>query len=166
MQSFRVFDLDGTVICSNHRKATLPDGSLDLVHWIENNTPDKIARDSLLPLIDLMRVQFDKGHRIVICTARVLGDADYEFFMMNFVPFHDVLSRPMGCTMGDAELKDIQLRLYAQAQGISWAKFCALSKVYDDNLGVLDRLGSIGMDCKNAVNINKALTGMAMLKHG
>jgi hypothetical protein len=45
-----IYDLDHTVIDSTHRQATLADGSLDLAHWIENNTPELIARDSLLPL--------------------------------------------------------------------------------------------------------------------
>lgn len=157
MYSIRVYDLDGTVICSQHRKATLPDGSLDLDHWIENSTPEKIANDSLLPAVELMRKHWSKGDQIVICTARVLSDADYMFFMENDIPFHSVLSRPQGCTMGDAELKDIQLRLYAQSIGISWKRFCAIAKLYDDNQKVLTRLESIGMAVSDATILNKVM---------
>ena len=67
-----IFDLDGTVIDSSHRKATLPDGSLDLDHWIENCTPEKIAGDSLLPLAGYMR-QVYPHHEVLICTARVMS---------------------------------------------------------------------------------------------
>ena len=45
-----IFDLDGTTIDSSHRQNTLPDGSLNLDAWVRNNTPEKIARDSLLPM--------------------------------------------------------------------------------------------------------------------
>ena len=45
-----IFDLDHTVIDSSHRQLTKADGSLDLAHWITNNTREKIMADSLLPL--------------------------------------------------------------------------------------------------------------------
>ena len=41
-----IYDLDHTVICSAHRQATLPNGDLDLAHWIENSTAELVARDS------------------------------------------------------------------------------------------------------------------------
>lgn len=156
---FCVFDLDGTVICSKHRKATRPDGSLDLEHWIENATPEKIAKDSLLPLVSLMRKNWRGGHTVIVCTARVLSDADYHFFMENDIPFEVMLSRPEGCTMADHELKDIQLRLFAQSKGISWKRFCAESVLYDDNNNVLNHLGSIGVSTRNAVTLNKVMAG-------
>lgn len=154
---FCVYDLDGTVICSLHRKATLEDGSLDLEHWIENSTPEKVASDSLLPLVSLMRKNWRTGHTIIVCTARVLSDADYAFFLENDIPFHTMLSRPEGCTMSDHTLKDIQLRLYAQNLGISWKRFCSESVLYDDNGQVLKHLGNIGMTTRDAVTLNKVL---------
>ena len=75
---FCIFDLDGTVIDSSHRKLAKPDGSLDLEHWIDNCTPEKIAADSLLPLVSLMRKNWRGGHTVLVCTARVLSDADYN----------------------------------------------------------------------------------------
>jgi FMN phosphatase YigB (HAD superfamily) len=50
-----IFDLDHTVIDSSHRQLTKADGSLDLAHWIENNTPEKIAADTELPLANHWR---------------------------------------------------------------------------------------------------------------
>jgi len=154
---FCIFDLDGTVICSKHRHATLSDGSLDLEHWIENSTPDKIAQDSVLPLVSLMRKNWRGGHTVIICTARVLADADYAFFMENDIPFHTVLSRPEGCTMADTELKDIQLRLYAQNKGVSWKRFSANAVIYDDNQAVLKRCKDIGIRTQDAVVLNRIL---------
>ena len=96
-----IYDLDHTVIDSSHRQATLADGSLDLAHWIENNTPEKIARDSLLPLAKQMRENFKRGAEIVVCTARVLQCADYEFLREHGLRAHAILSRPIGDNTSD-----------------------------------------------------------------
>ena len=68
-----IFDLDGTVIDSSHRQNTLPDGSLDLAHWVENNTPEKILSDSLLPLAEKMRSVRSATDTVAVITARVIG---------------------------------------------------------------------------------------------
>lgn len=72
-----IFDLDHTVVDSSHRQATRPDGSLDLDHWREHSTPALIERDSLLPLAHEWRKLHRRGHTIIVCTARVMGPADY-----------------------------------------------------------------------------------------
>ena len=56
-----IYDLDHTVICSAHRQATLPNGDLDLAHWIENSTAELVARDSLLPLAEHWKTQRARG---------------------------------------------------------------------------------------------------------
>ena len=153
-----IIDLDGTVICSKHRQATLPNGNLDLPHWKQNSTAELVALDSLLPCIDLMRTKFYSGnHTVIVCTARVLSDFDYSFFMENDIVYDVILSRPDGCTMPDAELKDIQLRLYAHEQGISWAKFASRAVILDDNQAVLNRLQSIGIMAVDAVQLNQEM---------
>ena len=159
---FWIFDLDGTVICSKHRQATLPNGDLDLPHWKDNSTAKLVARDSLLPCIDTMREKDASGkHTIIVCTARVLSDHDYSFFMENNVPYDVMLSRPDGCVMADAELKDVQLRLYAHEQGISWARFSSRAVVIDDNMAVLDRLESICIITVDALDWNNQLRAIA-----
>ena len=153
-----IIDLDGTVICSKHRQATDSEGNLDLKHWVQNSTADLVAGDSLLPCIDLMRTKFYSGnHTVIVCTARVLSDFDFEFFLLNDIPYHAMLSRPDGCTMPDADLKDIQLRIYAQNQGISWAKFASRAVILDDNKAVLTRLKSIGIIGIDAVQLNQEM---------
>ena len=156
---FYVIDLDGTVICSKHRQATLPCGNLDLPHWKQNSTAELVAKDSLLPCVELMREKYyGNVHTVIVCTARVLSDHDYAFFMENDIPFHVMLSRPEGCSMADAELKDVQLRIYAQNEGISWARFSSRAVVLDDNQAVLNRLQSIGFIAVDAVALNAAMT--------
>ena len=155
---FCIYDLDGCIIDSSHRKNTRLDGSLDLEHWIENNTPEKIAMDRTLPLVSLLRKNCRGGHKIVLCTARVIQNADYQWFMNNDVPFHYLLSRPEGCLMADHELKDIQLRLFAQQQSMSWKRFCSESVMYDDNQTILEHLANIGMTTRCAVELNRVMS--------
>ena len=77
-----IFDLDHTVIDSSHRQLTRADGSLDLDHWIENCTREKIYQDKLLPLARLMRSAYSQGHQVIVCTARVLSVWDHAFWLI------------------------------------------------------------------------------------
>jgi len=77
---FTIFDLDGTIINSDHRKLTRTDGSIDLDHWRENCTREKIFADTLLPLANHWQaVQDIRDNFIIVCTARVIGEADIDF---------------------------------------------------------------------------------------
>ena len=156
-----IYDLDHTVIDSTHRQATLADGSLDLAHWIDNNTPEKIARDSLLPLAKQMRENFKRGAEIVVCTARVLQCADYEFLREHGLHAHAILSRPMGDNTSDHLLKERLLREYARKRGISWARFCKFSTMLDDNQNVITHLTNMGLWIHNAVPFNERLERLA-----
>ena len=42
-----IYDLDGTIIDSSHRRATKPNGEIDLDKWRETNTKDLIIKDDL-----------------------------------------------------------------------------------------------------------------------
>jgi phosphoglycolate phosphatase-like HAD superfamily hydrolase len=150
-----IFDLDHTVIDSSHRQSTLPCGSLDLAHWIENNTPEKIAKDTLLPLADIWKNAKKSGATIGVCTARVLQDADYEFLADNGLEFDFILSRPMGDNTGDAELKKRLLTEYAQYEKQSLPQFVrGIQAFFDDNKSVLKMLKSIGVKTYDALEIN------------
>ena len=156
-----IFDLDGTVINSDHRKASLPDGSLDLAHWIENNTPEKIALDTLLPLARIMRILYDAGNTIVICTARSIQtpeiqEAFDDFFAGNNLPFHDFLNREPDNMESDASLKVRLLTNYFKAKGYN-SPAHANAMFFDDNLKVLDAVGKIGITCYDATICNRRL---------
>ena len=151
------FDLDHTAIDSSHRQITRPDGSLDLAAWRRNNTRANIMRDSLLPLAAQWRRLAKKNVTIVICTARVMGEHDYEFLRVNGLRWDACLSRRDGDTSPDAELKERMLRKYAQARPMSWAKFCATSVFYDDNKSVLKMLDRIGIRAYDAISLNETL---------
>lgn len=157
---FHIFDLDGTLINSSHRSVTDSGGNLNLAQWIENSTPEKVAKDGLLPMVGIIRKVNMLRNDIILLTARVMGPPDFIFLVDNSIPHHKVISRPNGCKMKDAELKDIQLRMYAQSRGISWVQFCQRAIVYDDNQSVLKRLSSIGLNTVDSVKINAKLQRM------
>jgi beta-phosphoglucomutase-like phosphatase (HAD superfamily) len=148
-----IFDLDGTVIDSSHRQNTLPDGSLDLEHWLENNTHEKIMRDSLLPLADSMKSIFKAGHTVVICTARSPHESNHHFLRENDLPHHVFLSRGNNDMRGDAELKIDLLTDYFNSEGFS-SVADAGAVMFDDNLKVIAAMLSIGIHCINATKQN------------
>ena len=152
-----IFDLDHTVIDSSHRQATRPDGSLDLDHWREHSTPDLIERDTLLPLAHEWRKIHRKGGTIIVCTARVMGYADYFYLGSRGMFAEKIISRQEGDTTPDDLLKLRGLRQYAADIGMSWRRFCASSMMFDDNLNVIQTLTNNGLSCQNALEINKAL---------
>jgi hypothetical protein len=153
-----IFDLDGTVICSAHRHLSNPDGSVDLVHWRENCTAEKIFADSLLPLAKSMRAIYAAGHHVVICTARVMSQHDLDFLSNNNLPYHGLLSRIEGDTRADANMKVCLLNGYLLAMGFASIKE-ANCVMFDDNLKVLAAMAQQGVTCINATKENARRRG-------
>ena len=151
------FDLDHTVIDSSHRQLTRPDGSLDLAAWRRNNTKANIMADTLLPLATQWRRADKKGATIIICTARVMGEHDYEYLRRHGLRWDACLSRREGDTTPDADLKEKMIRKYAQARPMSWARFCATSIFFDDNANVLSMLDRIGIKAYDSISLNETL---------
>ena len=153
-----IFDLDGTVIDSSHRQNTLPDGSLDLAHWIENNTPEKILSDSLLPLAEKMREVNRKIDTVAIITARVIQDADLAFLKRNDLRFDYLYSRAEGNhTPDDILKKRAILKLARKLQrSMNWMRKNTV--FFDDNLEVLGMMDSMGIKTINATLANERLT--------
>jgi hypothetical protein len=155
--AYVIFDLDGTVIDSSHRQNTLPDGSLDLARWIENNTYDKIMADSLLPLANQMRNIKAAGHTVIVCTARAFQIADQEFLAANGLEYDAYLSRgAVGDNRPDGQLKVELLTDYFVSQGFTCAAD-ANAIMFDDNLKVIAAMLSIGVTCFDATKQNERL---------
>lgn len=148
-----IFDLDGTVIDSSHRHLSKEDGSLDLDHWIENCTAEKIAADRLLPLATAMRRMHAVGHHIVVCTARVMSEHDLAFLDNNNLPYHAMLSRLEGDTRRDGEMKVDKLWKYLFDRGYASIRE-ANCIMFDDNLSVIEAMAHQGVICFNATNEN------------
>ena len=153
-----IFDLDHTVIDSSHRQLTKADGSLDLAHWIENNTPEKIAADTELPLANHWRkVQRSAYNSVIVCTARVIGAAYLAWLDSHGLYADAVLSRAMGDSSPDWLLKERLLRQYARDTGRSWAAFCRSAVMYDDNESVVKMAYLNNIDAYNALLLNKEM---------
>ena len=102
-----VYDLDNTVIDSSHRTPTM-DGVVDVDQFMMLQTKENIYKDTLLPLARRMIESFD-NHYIVVCTARVMTKADYEFLSDTGLHFHEIFERgtvdPTIASLPDAEYK-------------------------------------------------------------
>ena len=153
-----IFDLDHTVIDSSHRQITRADGSLDLAAWRRNNTRANIMADTLLPLAKEWQRLAKKNVTIVICTARVMGEHDYEFLRRHGLRWDACLSRRPFEITPDAELKEKMIRDYARTRPMTWARFCATSVFYDDNKNVLSMLDRIGIRAYDSLRLNARLS--------
>lgn len=152
--AYVIFDLDGTVICSKHRANILPDGSLDLERWLENNTHEKIMDDSLLPLARIMRSMKIAGHTIVVCTARSPHPTN-KLFLRHYGLEYDVyLSRGEGDMRSDAQLKVDILTEYFIGEGFNSIRE-AKAIMFDDNLKVIDALIKQGITMYDASIANE-----------
>lgn len=146
----RVYDLDGTVIDSRHRQLADSQGNLDLAAWREHSTPEKIARDSLLPLAQDLKNCLALGLPVAICTARVLGDADRAYLREHGLDAPVILSRDgEKDNRPDAQLKrEKLLSLGVDLRGVT---------LYDDNQSVLAMARELGINALDATTINEAL---------
>ena len=152
-----IFDLDQTVIDSNHRRVCNIDGTIDLTHWREHSTPELVAKDSLLPLATQWKRAKAKGAEIVVCTAREMGEADFAFLETHGLEWDAMLSRPEGDRTPDDILKRKLLRQYAAERGIAWQRFIKFSVMWDDCEKVINRLTDDGLVVHNSNYINKVL---------
>jgi hypothetical protein len=146
-----IYDLDGTVIDSSHRKLVRDDGTLDLAHWKENCTPNKIFRDSLLPLARVMRQHIGEGARVIICTSRVMSEADFAFLRLHSILAPAVLHRGIGDHRGDGEYKIAKLTGYLSQRELEGAI------MFDDAAEVRASVRPLGVKVLNPDPINERL---------
>lgn len=102
-----VFDLDQTVVDSSHR-TPLVDGKVDVLGYISLQTKENVYRDEILPLGNLMKDKYNQNH-IVVCTARVMKEHDYDFLREKGLRYHEIFERgnvhPDIASLGDGEYK-------------------------------------------------------------
>ena len=76
-----VYDMDGTIVDSSHRYRTIVDENgerIDLDFWRENEY--KAMQDGLLPMYEQYRADLaDENCYVIIATARVMNDPDWQF---------------------------------------------------------------------------------------
>ena len=106
-----IYDLDGTVIDSSHRRRFNTNGDLRLSYWKSHNTRKDIFGDSLLPLAKHMKKKMI-GNIVLVCTARNISQDDLDFLENNGLRFDHILSRPKGVNTKDHILKYHQLKKF------------------------------------------------------
>ena len=149
IKNITIFDLDGTIIDSSHRQATLADGTLNLAKWIENSTAEMIFQDKVLPLATQVRRRQKAGDYVMVCTARLMSDADFEFLQNEGICPDKIVSRPKGNMEPDGVLKAKQLRSLFNLK-----QFRKASKVmFDDAASVRSSLRKIGIAVINPEKI-------------
>lgn len=76
-----IYDMDGTIVDSSHRYRTIVDDAgerIDLDYWRENEY--RAMDDSLLPMFEQYRIDLaDENCYVIIATARVMNDPDWQF---------------------------------------------------------------------------------------
>lgn len=147
MKTF-IFDLDHTVIDSSHRQLTRADGSLDLMHWKENCTREKIFRDRLLPLATFWRRVFMANHTVIVATARVMTRHDFEYLYANNLRFDSIVHRLPGDDTPDGTLKTVGL-----SRILNDVSNCVM---FDDNASVRKAVRQIGIKAYHPNLINAA----------
>lgn len=106
----RVYDIDGVLVDTSHRYRTLPNGTIDLQYWRDNQKREKIMLDTLLPMSE--QYIKDVGNDdvfVIICTSRQMIDADFEYINDRLGKPNILISRPHGNNEPDGILKARQL---------------------------------------------------------
>lgn len=163
-----VFDLDGTTIDSFERVEPCLDsqGNLDLQKYIkEACTPEKVAKDKLLPLAGYMQQLIKEGKTVIILTARFMLNHDYVYLRRNglrtpIICSRDQLARIFGdelakaiSSMSDAPYKREWFEhLFASMPHIEKWHF------FDDHDGILEMANTLkGVTATDAKLLNKLL---------
>lgn len=112
INEIHIYDMDGTLVDSSHRYRIGENGKIDLAHWIENCKPEKIEKDTLLPLAKQYKEQLNNPEiYVVIATARVLETADWNYIKNVLGMPNKVISRNgRGDTRKGAKMKIDGLR--------------------------------------------------------
>jgi len=143
-----IFDLDDTTINSQHRQGeTLED-------WIALNTPENVAKDSLLPLANSWKTIDQSRDIVVIMTSRVIADADLAFLARSGLRYRFIYSRPQGSMIPCGQLKAAMVRQCARDLGWSLARFTKQAYMFDDSGEVREALTAMGVRCYNPISYN------------
>lgn len=130
-----IYDMDGTIVDSLHRYRTVvtPAGErIDLNYWRENEY--RAMDDGLLPLADQYRRDLaDPACYVIIATARVMRDADWQFVQDILGEPDYFISRRDGDTQSGKTLKINGLAKFFNLVNFKNADFV----FYEDNVDYL-----------------------------
>lgn len=130
-----IYDMDGTVVDSLHRYRTIVDDKgerIDLDYWRQNEY--RAMQDSLLPLAEQYKSDLKDPHCfVIIATARVMHDPDYQFVREVLGEPDYLISRPEGSSVSGKTLKINGLAKFFNLVNFRDAQFT----FYEDNIEYL-----------------------------
>ncbi len=130
-----IYDMDGTIVDSSHRYRTITENGktrIDLDHWRENEY--RAMDDGLLPLADqYMQDIADRDTFVIIATARVMNDPDWQFVREVLGAPNYFISRKAGDTQSGVTLKIKGLQKLANLRQFDMSK----AVFYEDNASYL-----------------------------
>ena len=142
-----IYDMDGTIVDSSHRYRTIVDENgerIDLDYWRENEY--RAMDDGLLPLANQYRLDLlDESCYVIIATARVMNEPDWQFVNEILGMPDYFISRPK-----DSSISGKQLKINGLAKFFNLVNFKDADFVfYEDNISYLkavcDRFGIRGV---------------------
>ena len=137
-----IYDLDGTVIDSSHRRRFDTEGNLRLSYWRSHNTRKDVFGDSLLPLAKHMKKKMI-GNIVLICTAREISQNDLDFLENNGLRYDHIISRPKGINTADHILKYYQLKKFLKENPYLNDK---RKIMYDDSMENLQEISKLKIE--------------------
>lgn len=130
-----IYDMDGTIVDSSHRYRTIVDQNgerIDLDYWRENEY--RAMEDGLLPLAAQYRADLqDKNTYVIIATARVMNEPDYQFLREILGEPDYLISRPKDSSVSGKVLKINGLAKFFNLINFKDAEFT----FYEDNIQYL-----------------------------
>jgi hypothetical protein len=131
----KIFDMDGTIVDSSHRYRTIIDDKgerIDLPFWRENS--HLAMDDSLLPLAaEYHAALMDENCFVIIATARVMGEPDWQFVREILGEPDYFISRKDGDSQSGSTLKINGLAKFFNLVTFKDAEFT----FYEDNVHYL-----------------------------
>jgi len=151
-----IFDLDATVVNSDHRTPNFPDGTLNLELYLENKTRENTLKDTLLPLANFWKSLDTKTSYIVVCTARSWADFDQEFLDIHGLSAHKILHR--AADGSENHVKCAKLKIKWLNRVLNLKQFAKLPAImFDDTASVISEMRKNGLTCLNSFKVNQKL---------
>lgn len=130
-----IYDMDGTIVDSSHRYRTIVDEKgerIDLDYWRENEF--RAMDDKLLPMAAQYRADLlDPECYVIIATARVMNEPDWQFVREILGEPDYFISRPAGSDVSGKTLKINGLARFFNLVNFKNADFV----FYEDNIHYL-----------------------------
>jgi phosphoglycolate phosphatase-like HAD superfamily hydrolase len=138
IRKISIYDMDGTIVDSSHRYRTITENGItriDLDYWRANEY--RAMDDGLLPLAVQYRAELnDPSVYVIIATARVMGEADWQFiFEILGYPDYFIARKP-GVNISGGQLKINGLQKFFNLKQFRKAD----AVFYEDNVQYLKKV--------------------------